>query len=375
MFWSFLFVIGLVQGIFLIFIFARRPGGNHRATRLLQALLGLFALSNFDDLLLSTGWYRAAPWLFGASLSAVFAYGPLFYLYIEAVTNPERRWRRTTGLHFLPAALSLLSNLAWLVVPPAVKTRMLDDLLAGRLPVRPFDAVLSVFQALHLGVYVWLAFRSLHKARRLPAAGSFQMPLPQRVNWLRTMAGLFSFIPAMLAALVLANLISGRYVAGTSFGFTLITSAILYFIAYQLMLHPDRVTPGFAKKYEAIRFAEGEKQDLLARLNQLLQDEQIYSNPEIKLATLASRLETPAHRLSTLINEHYGMSFSDLLNRRRIEAFLACLDDPQYAHFTLYGLALEVGFNSKSAFNAAFKKITGKSPSQFKGLPNASNQE
>ena len=52
--WSLLFAIGLVQGIFLIFVFATRESENLLATRLLQALLGWFALSNFDDLLLST---------------------------------------------------------------------------------------------------------------------------------------------------------------------------------------------------------------------------------------------------------------------------------------------------------------------------------
>ncbi len=67
-----------------------------------------------------------------------------------------------------------------------------------------------------------------------------------------------------------------------------------------------------------------------------------------------------------LINDKYGVSFSDFINKCRVEAFIACLNDPRFAHYTLHGLALEVGFNSKSAFNAAFKKITGKTPSAFK---------
>ena len=34
-------------------------------------------------------------------------------------------------------------------------------------------------------------------------------------------------------------------------------------------------------------------------------------------------------------------------------------------NFNLLGLAYEAGFNSKSSFNQVFKKITGKTPSEF----------
>ena len=38
----------------------------------------------------------------------------------------------------------------------------------------------------------------------------------------------------------------------------------------------------------------------------------------------------------------------------------------QYAHYTLFGIASEVGFSSKSSFNATFKKVKGLTPTQFK---------
>jgi AraC-like DNA-binding protein len=39
--------------------------------------------------------------------------------------------------------------------------------------------------------------------------------------------------------------------------------------------------------------------------------------------------------------------------------------DPKNHNLTFLGLAYEVGFNSKTAFNRSFKKITNQTPREF----------
>jgi AraC-like DNA-binding protein len=368
MFWSVLFVIGIVQGLFLIGVFTSRSNSNRLACRLLIALLALFVLSNFDDLLLSSGWYKAAPWLFGFSMGAMFAYGPLFYLYIRSVTDPGFGWSRREWLHFVPAGLSLLWNFGWLLAPSGYKIRYLDAFIAGTVPVGLFDGAVGVFQLVYLCCYLWLAFRAIRRARGLPENG-FKVSMPQRADWLHKLFALFSLILVALELMIFWNFFHGFYTAGANYVFTIATSAILYFIAYKLMLNPELVTPGFSKKYQTVRMDESEEQGLLRQLGHLLEKEKIFTDPDLKLATLAERLNTPPHRLSMLVNEQHSKSFSDFINQYRVDEFIARLNQPAYANYTLHGLALEVGFNSKSAFNAAFKKLTGKNPSDFKKSP------
>jgi len=50
----------------------------------------------------------------------------------------------------------------------------------------------------------------------------------------------------------------------------------------------------------------------------------------------------------------------------RVEEAKLYLTDTDFSNYTLVAIGLEAGFNSKSAFNNSFKKITGQTPSQFK---------
>jgi AraC-like DNA-binding protein len=71
------------------------------------------------------------------------------------------------------------------------------------------------------------------------------------------------------------------------------------------------------------------------------------------------------HNLSQLLNQNLEVSFSDFVNRYRVEYAMRRIDDPSSRDFTLVAIAREAGFSSKTSFNRAFKKVTGKTPSEY----------
>lgn len=72
------------------------------------------------------------------------------------------------------------------------------------------------------------------------------------------------------------------------------------------------------------------------------------------------------HQLSWIINDVLHLSFSSLINGHRVEEVKTRLSDPSFNSTSILQAALEAGFGTKAAFNRAFKKHTGLTPSEFK---------
>jgi AraC-like DNA-binding protein len=99
------------------------------------------------------------------------------------------------------------------------------------------------------------------------------------------------------------------------------------------------------------------------RLLQLMAQAQPWREPDLTLSELAQRLQLHPAFLSKVINTGCGQNFNDFVNTYRTQEAQHKLADPRFAHYSLLGVALESGFNSKSTFNRVFKKLTGQAPS------------
>jgi AraC-like DNA-binding protein len=105
---------------------------------------------------------------------------------------------------------------------------------------------------------------------------------------------------------------------------------------------------------------------LKLQLEELMEQEQVFLKPDLTLPELAQRLDCSVNHLSQVINAGFGMSFFDYLNRSRIAAAITLLSRSEGDSPTVLSVALQVGFNSTSTFYVAFKKVTGKTPAQYR---------
>jgi AraC-like DNA-binding protein len=153
------------------------------------------------------------------------------------------------------------------------------------------------------------------------------------------------------------------------FQLTILIISVCVLILFILNL----VYPNFEKVIEEAVSREKQRKSYLSnvdrdklkkRLDDLLRKREVFRDEHLSLKKLASMTEVSTHQLSEFINTQYGMNYSVFINEFRVKKAQELLHDkPEY---TILAIAYEVGFNSKSAFNDAFHKITGKTPSQFR---------
>lgn len=125
------------------------------------------------------------------------------------------------------------------------------------------------------------------------------------------------------------------------------------------------VNPTPPTKYQSSSLAGTEMDSLYAQVLKLLEEDEIYQIPQLQIQDLADRLGVTTHRISQTINSKAGKSFYDLINGYRVAHLKRLLLAPEYSSFTILGLGLESGFNSKASLNRIFKQHTGVSPSEF----------
>jgi len=100
-------------------------------------------------------------------------------------------------------------------------------------------------------------------------------------------------------------------------------------------------------------------------LDILLNEDEIFLDPNLTLRILAAQLELHPNKLSWLLNEQMGRNFNEFINSYRLKTFKSKALNPKNNHLTLLALAYESGFNSKTVFNSFFKKIEGTTPRKW----------
>jgi AraC-like DNA-binding protein len=102
------------------------------------------------------------------------------------------------------------------------------------------------------------------------------------------------------------------------------------------------------------------------RLDQVMHSQMAYLQPDLTLPKLAKAVGCSVNHLSQVINSGFGTSFFDYLNRYRIDHARELLTELDGQNTAILNIALTVGFNSNSAFYAAFKKHLGITPAQYR---------
>ncbi len=360
---SVILLAGATQGIFLSLALFNLPRGNRAGNRFLAGLLLLFALALAWRAAAHAQHEFAAAQLRAVEIATILCFGPLLWFHAKALTGPSFRGERQQLFHFLPALVYVLVYLvlAW----PGELGKFNQPAVIYFTPL----SGLNWLALAHVLVYLSAALYDLRQhAHRLQS--SFSSLEHLQLNWLHFLL-CFCALDWMLVFV------------WQLFGFQnelaqlpwLFLSFVLYAIGYFALRQPEIFSGEMraalasmpaASKYQKSTLTTGKAEEYLHKLQEFMARQKPHRDSGLNLPGLAKMLALPPHHLSQIINEKLQQNFFEFVNRHRVAEAQQLLRDPARAHLNIAEIGFTAGFSSISAFNAAFKKITGITPSQFR---------
>ncbi len=225
----------------------------------------------------------------------------------------------------------------------------------------------TVMNALLLGGMVLLLL--LYVLKSLQAIKRYSEKLEEnfssteqiRLDWLNLLILFLLFLALFLGPLLIVIGLP----EWNRIGMGIYTSSIYLSLMFKTLNHP-LVHMEEVQRKAIFKLDEEKKTDYQIRLLKCMEELKPYLNPELSLKQLSELTGISVNDLSGLINEKSNCSFFDFVNSFRVNEFKQFISDPQKAHLTLEALGEESGFGSKTAFNRSFKKLTGKTPTEFR---------
>ncbi|MEO9484214.1 MAG: helix-turn-helix domain-containing protein [Ekhidna sp.] len=320
---------GLVIGLY--FLFFAKP--KHRSNYFLGVLLLALSIRIGKSVFLYFSDHMWGGFLqFG--MSACLFIGPSLYFYLKSIMQPDKtlNWK----IHYLPL-LIIISTID-------VLFPWHDDLWY------------YLFHTIYFVWLIYLIFSGFLLRETLKNLFKRNVRLSTMEVWIVSI-----YIGNSLIWIAYNTVNYTSYIVGA------LSFTFIFYLLILLLFFTRKKDPGFLNKhvkYGNKKIDEAEAQQLQRRLNELMENERLFKDANLKMSEVAKKLNILPHYLSQFINDNLNKNFTIFINEYRItEAKKLIKSD---SHLKLESIGYECGFNSKSTFYTAFKKIAGTTPAKFK---------
>ena len=303
-FYAVCFLLGAAQAVFLAMALLFSKHGHRPANRMLATFLAALAILLAATVAYHTGFVLKFPHLIKIEAPFIFVYGPLIFLYTQALTSRDFVFATRLALHFIPFALYALYLLPFYLRSAAAKAELWTASHAHHLS---WQAYVEIFFGIaHLSLYLILTIRLLNKHARA-VKDSFSTLEKINLKWIRRLLIGFAGILVFYAVIYVYNLEPFIHVIG------LFTGGLIYYLGLKGLTQPEifaaKEEVATAPKYAKTALAADKADAYLEKLLQLMKTDKPFIDTDLSLQKLAKRLAVPSHHLSQVINEKLQQNF------------------------------------------------------------------
>lgn len=329
--------LGVVHGIFLAISLWFFRHGSKTSNKILSLLLLVLSFRIGKSVFLEFTDDLNIKIIF-SGLASIMAIGPLFYLFTLSCIDKSFAISKRHLLHFLPSLFGLAFGL------------LINERWIEQLSTDVFVA-LFIFYYGHYIVYLGIGYFLIHKIKNASAQRSTYhllrlLVLTLLIIWTVYILNLLDeFIP---------------YVVGP-----VLYTSVAYVVSF-IIIQKGYVKKIHNAKYKTTPVSDAQAQDIFMKARDLIKEQKQFRDAGLTLKSMSKALNVSPQTLSLAINKESHVNFNQFINQHRIEESIRLLQNEKYNHYTVAAIAYEVGFNSISSFNTAFKKQTGKTPLQYR---------
>lgn len=291
----------------------------------------------------------------------IFLWGPTFYLYVKSFAFPDFKLKWQHSFHFAPfLAIFIYLLLSFYLYDAETKRKIVPFLFLNR-----FALIFHYFMVLQISIYCLLSLNVLKKYSQL-LKDNFSSMAKINLSWLKYIIIFF------VCAFLVTNIVTYIIINNESYRNVLVPiNFMIYFIFFNTIFfkgwNQQELFTGIDEKvkYKSSSLTKIEAEKWTEKLSYYVQTYKPYLNPGLTIDQLAEDINISPRILSQIINEQFKQNFYDYISRLRIEEAKRILSLPGEKK-TILEIIYDTGYNSKSAFNQAFKKFTGLTPTEYR---------
>ncbi len=295
--------------------------------------VGKSILLNFGD--------ELEPIFIFIGLAFMLLIGPLLRWYFKVMTVPNFNIQRTNILELLP--FLLVSSLSLLVTKEWFNKNNREAIVI-------FGSTLICIY-LHFAVYIFLSYKVLKQVCKTNTT-THTKSQKAIITWLQLLVISCIVIWISYFLNIIENTIP--YIIGP-----ILYSIVIYFLTYKAFKLNSTDIDGKT-------FTTNDDDLIFKQILSLVIDDKHFFNPNISLSELSKLLGLSTQKTSAIINQYSKKNFNDFINYHRVLEAKKELLLKERENYKISTIAFDVGFNSLSSFNSAFKKFVGVTPSMYK---------
>jgi len=300
----------------------------------------------------------------------LFFNAPLFYLYVQSLTDSNYKFTRKDLVHWIPFML------LWLLIPAKYLFNYENTInyieqkgFVLNLSEMIITGFLYYFQAIS---YTLMSIHLVKKYRK-GLRDKFSSHENTNLGWAIYL--LFGFLAVWVIFFSEFFLHSVTGLFTPVLGVIHITGVAALFTFANILAYRGLKFPEIPYQNIETKSSPANSFDIKSgyiKLQNLMIKEKPYLEPGLNIFTLARMIGISQRNLSDVINGAAKENFYDFINRHRIEEAKKLLISEKDK--TILDIAIQSGFNSKSVFNSSFKKFTSVTPNQYKKQNNDSRE-